>query len=105
MLATEIKLSTEEEKILLFLVEVYKERTTEITEDGIFLLWDEIAQKTWLKYYQQMVLKKKLALKGLVTLKFRDIPRKVYFKLNTTLTREYFEARWFEWVVDSPIFK
>ena len=43
---TEIVLTAEELKLLLYLVEVYKERTTDITEDGIKIFSDEIVQKT-----------------------------------------------------------
>ena len=101
---TEIQLSPEELKLLLYIVELYKERTTDITEDGLLIFSDDIVQKTGLSYYQQMSLKKKLEIKGLLKLKFRDIPRKLYYKLPVGLVKEYLEARGFSGYVDHEVF-
>lgn len=101
---TDIKLSQEELKLLLFFVEVYKERTEEITEDGIMLLSDELVQNTGVSYYQQMMLKKKLEIKNFLKAKYKGLPRKVFYKLNVPFVKEYLEAIGFSGYVDHAVF-
>jgi len=67
---------------LLHVVEQHKASPEKQTEDGIMLLNDDIMTATGLNHYQQRVAKRKLETKGVLYIKYRDIPRKIYYKPN-----------------------
>jgi hypothetical protein len=85
-----MKLTEEELRLLLFVYNFSQEK--EITEDWVLILADEIVRGTWLSYYQQMTMKKKLETKWLVKLKYRDIPRKLYIKLVQPAVDDYLNS-------------
>ena len=90
----EITLNAKELKVLTCIADFYKDR--ELTPYGVKVLSQELRDKTWMTDNQLRTQKKRLDYKNLITMTFKELPRKLYFKLNLELVVPLLTANWYD---------
>lgn len=84
-----VKLSSSADILLNYYWWVYKTTPERVTEDGIVVPITELLEHAGIDYYQQKTGRMKLIEVGFITTKFRDIPRKLFVKLDEEKVAEY----------------